>query len=334
MEVRDIRIQQVIPSRNPRSGDLDVSELRASIREHGLLQPIRVRPIGSGRFQIIAGHRRFAACRSLGFEAIPAVIVEESDPRAAVQTIVENLQREDLTPIDLTRGIKELQTSFGMTPDEIGEAVSKSPTQVRNYLRIARLPDEVLEHLESGEGRTQSVRGLTPRHIQPLVVNVPFGGGDEDDADVSARVAEATTAINQLHAELDARGVRINAHMADAIGQNFRSGRMTVSEAVDEVLANPERYRYSKPKGNAFELEKDTWRAYRSRTRDLGSIAFGLRPEIAMAFAPAQRRDLLEQIEPHLERLLLYRNALLLGEGSNAPTVPLLDGERAAADGE
>lgn len=326
MEVRDIPLQQVVPARNLRSEGTDLSELQASIGEHGVLQPIRVRPIGQRRFQIIAGHRRFAACRALGVETIPAVIVEESDERAAVQTIVENLQREDLTPIDLTRGIKELQTSFGMNPDEIGAAISKSPVQVRNYLRIARLPDTVLEHLESGEGRTQAVRGLTPRHIQPLIVDVPVTGADEYDADVRARVAEATTTIRQLRTELETRGVRINAHMADAIGRNVRSGRMTIPDAVDEVLANPEKYRYTKPTSTAEELERDTWGAYRSLQRELGSVAYKLRPEIAMAFSPAQRRDLLEQLEPLLARIEQYRAALLRGGTGDTQVMPLTEG--------
>lgn len=324
MEVRDISLQQVVPVRNLRSESTDTSELQASISEHGVLQPIRVRPIGQRRFQIIAGHRRFAACRALGVETIPAVIVQESDERAAVQTIVENLQREDLTPIDLTRGIKELQTSFSMNPDEIGAAISKSPAQVRNYLRIARLPDTVLEHLESGEGRTQTVRGLTPRHIQPLLGDVPVTGAD--DADVRARVAEATTTISQLRAELETRGVRINAHMADAIGRNVRSGRMTIPDAVDEVLANPEKYRYTKPTSTAEELERDTWGAYRSLQREFGSVAYKLRPEIAMAFSPAQRRDLLEQLEPHLARIEQYRGALLAGGTGDAQAMSLTEG--------
>lgn len=130
MEVQDIPLEKLVPSRNLRIESGDISELMVSIKEHGLLQPIRVRPITNGMYQIIAGHRRFLSHRMLGRRTISAVVVEETDEAAAVQGIVENLQREDLTPIELAQGIRELVTGFNLTTEQIGQAVSKSPGQI------------------------------------------------------------------------------------------------------------------------------------------------------------------------------------------------------------
>jgi ParB family transcriptional regulator, chromosome partitioning protein len=149
MDVRTILIEDLVPSRNIRA-DVEVSELRDSIREHGLLQPIRVRPVENGKYQVIAGHRRVAAARALGFREIPAVVADESDRGVAVQNVVENLQRENLSPLELARGIRELQAGFGLDADAIAKALSKSPHRIRTYLRAARLPDDVLARLETG----------------------------------------------------------------------------------------------------------------------------------------------------------------------------------------
>ena len=310
MEAREIRLTQLAASRNFRTERLNVTELQESIQEHGVLQPIRVRPVARNKYQIIAGHRRFAASVALGLKTIPAVIVDESDESAAVQTLVENLQREDLSPLELTQGIRQLQTAFDLSTDEISRAISKSPNQVRAYLRLAQLPDDVLGRLESGEGRTQVVRGLTPRHVQPLVSGVPPAGEGDDRPESAALIDEATANVRQLREELDHRGVQINAHMADAIGRNVRGGRMTVAEAVDDVLANADQYRYARPTSSAEELEQDTWSAYRRIEREIGTLVHQLKPEIASVFSPPQRKDLLELLTPYAERLERYREAL------------------------
>lgn len=306
MKARELHLSDLAPSRNVREG-LDIAELMESIREHGVLQPIRVRPTDRGRYQIIAGHRRVAACRAVGRTTIPAIIADESDETAAVQTIVENLQREDLTPLELSRGIRELQTAYKLPIDEIGRAISKSSTQVRAYVRLAQLPDDVLDLLESGEGRTHEVQGLARRHVRELTKSVPV---QPDSPEMDDRVREAARHIRELDDELQRRGARVNAHQADMIGRKVTSGQLNMSEAVDFVLANPERYRYSQTASSAEEIEAKTAETYQALQRELALAISKLRPEIASAFTSTERRHLLMSLDPAIERLKTYQAAL------------------------
>ena len=146
-EMKDLPTKEIIPGRNYRNEiSEEIKELVESIREHGLLQPIRVRPTAGGLYQIIAGHRRFEAHRRLGTKTIQAVIAAESDEQTAVQNLVENPQREDLRPIEVAQGVRELVSAYDMTNEQMARALSKSPNQVRTWIRIARLPDSVLEN--------------------------------------------------------------------------------------------------------------------------------------------------------------------------------------------
>ncbi len=248
MEVQDIRLNYLIPSKNLRTEQMpDVTELANSIKEIGLLQPIRVRHLHGESYQIIAGHRRAQAHRILGLKHISAVVVKESDQTAAVQSIVENLQREDLTPLELARGVQELSKDFDLDADGISKMISKSLVRVRTWLKFSTLPDDVLDQLESGEGRTQKVTGLTPRHIEPFIRDMPSEVAAQLDDAAAEKYEQRLSSVRELQKEVKERSVHINAHMADAIAKETRHGVMTVSEAMDKVLSEPERYRYRAP---------------------------------------------------------------------------------------
>ena len=325
MEVRDIPLDKLVPTRSLRSESGDIGELVESIREHGLLQPIRVRPTGKGLYQIIAGHRRFLSHRVLGYPTISAVVVEETDEAAAVQGIVENLQRENLTPLELAQGIRELATGFDLTPEQIGQTISKSPSQVRNWIRLSRLPDDVLEKIESGEGRQQIVTGLTPRHIQPFVSDLPLDEEVTRNPEAAALYADRITSVRQFQQEVEARGIHINAHMADEVARRVKKGQATVAEAIDAVLANPELYRPTHlPFRSADEVERDTWAAYRKIHDEMRVLAYRLRPEIAVLFKPDQKRDLLERLSVFFAALEPYRRSLQVERADMTPTPPQL----------
>jgi len=310
MDVKDIPLEKLIPSRNLRTEGTDVTELAESIREHGLLQPIRVRPLAGGMYQIIAGHRRLLAHRALGFKRISAVVVDETDAVAAEQSIVENLQREDLTPVELAHGVKELATAYGLSTEEIARAISKSPPQVRNWIRLSRLPDEILARLESGESGTQRVSGPSPRIYQPFVSDMPSEEEVARDPEAAVRFEETVSRVTKFQEELDERGARVNAHMADEIARRAKSGQVTLAEAMDEVLAHPERYRYAKPISSASELEEDTWAAYREIHQQISALVYRLRPEIAAVFPAHEKQDLLERVADLFDSLDRYRAAL------------------------
>lgn len=166
-----------------------LDELANSIRSQGLMQPIVVRSIGSGRYEIIAGERRWRASQQAGLEKIPALVREVSDEAAIAMALIENIQREDLNPIEEAVALQRLQQEFQLTQQQVADAVGKSRVTISNLLRLIALPEEIktlLSHgdLEMGHARAllglpveQQVegarhvvaRGLTVRQTEALV---------------------------------------------------------------------------------------------------------------------------------------------------------------------
>ena len=148
-----LRITEIEPNREqPRKNfdDESISALAESIKQHGILQPLLVRPYGSG-YQIVAGERRWRAARMLGLSEVPVQIKELSDLEAMQIALIENLQRENLNPVEEAKGYSELVESFGMTQEDVAKTVGRSRSSVANAMRLLALPDEVLEMLENGE---------------------------------------------------------------------------------------------------------------------------------------------------------------------------------------
>lgn len=149
-----LKLSKVEPRKEqPRTvfDDAGLSELAESIREHGVLQPLTVRSIGGGYYQIIAGERRWRASRIAGLQEVPARIIEADDLKATELAMVENLQREDLNPVEEAHGYKTLITEYGLTQDEVAQRVSKSRPVIANSLRLLSLPKNLLNKLETGE---------------------------------------------------------------------------------------------------------------------------------------------------------------------------------------
>lgn len=142
--------------------DVSLSELTESIRQYGLIQPITVRKIDSGYYQIIAGERRWRAARAAGLTEVPVRILEADDRRAMELALVENLQREDLNPIEEARGYQTLMTEYGLTQEETAAAVGKSRPAVANALRLLGLSDAALALVEDGSLSAGHARALLP----------------------------------------------------------------------------------------------------------------------------------------------------------------------------
>ena len=130
--------------------DETLSELSASIAEHGLLQPIAVRHRAVGGYLIVAGERRWRACRMAGLTEVPAIVKDVTDEQAMELALVENLQREDLDPVEEAAGIRELMTRCGLTQEQAAQKLGKSRSALANSLRLLNLPENVLELLKSG----------------------------------------------------------------------------------------------------------------------------------------------------------------------------------------
>jgi ParB family chromosome partitioning protein len=128
-----------------------LSELAASIQANGVVQPVLVRPLANGRFQLIAGERRWRASQQAGKTAIPAILRQVSDEQAMEITIVENLQRADLNPMEQARAFERLAREFHMTQEQMAVRTGKDRATVANFLRLLRLPSSVQAKVETGE---------------------------------------------------------------------------------------------------------------------------------------------------------------------------------------
>ncbi len=137
-----------------------LEELAESIKAQGVMQPIVVRPIGEGRYEIIAGERRWRATQIAGLDKIPAVIRDVPDEAAIAMALIENIQRENLNPIEEAVALKRLQDEFELTHAEVAQAVGKSRTTITNLLRLIALSDEVKTLLEHGDLEMGHARAL------------------------------------------------------------------------------------------------------------------------------------------------------------------------------
>lgn len=137
-----------------------LSELADSIAEHGVLQPLLVRPIIGGGYQLIAGERRWRASRLAGLTQVPVIIKELSDTEAAVISLIENLQREDLNPVEEALGFASLMKDFNLTQEEAAQKVGKSRPAVANSLRLLKLPEKVLDMVRENKLSAGHARAL------------------------------------------------------------------------------------------------------------------------------------------------------------------------------
>ena len=188
--VSKIKISLVDPKRDqPRKYfDKDALEqLSASIVENGLLQPILVREYGEGRYQIIAGERRFRASKLAGLTEITAIVLDKDDKNAAQIALIENIQREDLNPIEEALAYKSLAEEYDMTQEELSKQVGKSRSAIANSVRLLDLPDEVLTLVASKElsaGHARTLLGLHNREDMILLAQHVV------ENDLSVRVLE------------------------------------------------------------------------------------------------------------------------------------------------
>lgn len=167
-----------------------LEELSESIKENGLLQPILVREYGEGRYQIIAGERRYRACKLAGLTDIPAIILDRDDRAAAQIALIENIQREDLNPLEEALAYKALKEEYDMTQEELSERIGKSRSAIANSMRLLDLPEEILAMV--------AARELSAGHARTLL-----GVKDRDDMLLLAQItAEQDLSVRQLEEQV------------------------------------------------------------------------------------------------------------------------------------
>lgn len=165
--VSSLPIEKVRPSKDqPRKqfNDETLSDLADSIRIHGILQPINVRRMASGYYEIISGERRWRAAREAGLEEIPVIVIEADDRKAMELGLIENLQREDLNAMEEAKGYQTLMQDFGLTQEEVARQVGKSRPAIANAVRLLGLPKELAQYVEAdilSAGHARAILGLT-----------------------------------------------------------------------------------------------------------------------------------------------------------------------------
>ena len=226
--------------------DETLAELSASIAEHGLLQPIAVRPKPSGGYLIVAGERRWRASRMAGLTEVPVIVKDVTDEQAMELALVENLQREDLDPVEEAAGIRELMTRCDLTQEQAARKLGKSRSALANSLRLLSLPETVLELLKSGFitiGHAKVVLGLPTPELQEEAAQMIA------DNQLNVRQAEALCkklakpAKEPVAAPLQsALPVEVEESLKQALGSEVRvayhdgKGKLTVHFYSDDQL--------------------------------------------------------------------------------------------------
>ena len=232
IKLSDIDVDPHQPRKTFESEALE--NLSQSIMEHGVLQPIVVMPSGLDRYVIIAGERRFRAARMAGLNEIPAIVKDVSTQQAKEIALIENLQRENLDPVEVAVGYKSLMESFSLTQDEISKKLSIPRSSVANSLRILNLPESVLELVKTGE--------LSLGHAK-VVLSVT---GESRQLSLAQEIAEKNLSVRQ--AELLAKKMQKEPKQpkADKVPTLVRE----VEIALSEMHGTPVKVNYKDGKGS------------------------------------------------------------------------------------
>ncbi len=231
---REIPVELVrrSPYQPRRKLDADaLEELTRSVRAHGVVQPVVVRPAGEDRYELVAGERRWRAAQAAGLETVPAVVREVSDEVALTIAIIENIQREDLTPLEEARGVARLVEEFAMTHREVAEAVGRSRPAVSNLLRLLDLNEDVRDRLESGDlemGHARALLGLAgPRQSEAARLVADRGLSVRQTEALVRRLQSAPAGGGEEEAARDPDIGRLETRLADLIGSevNIRHGK-------------------------------------------------------------------------------------------------------------
>ncbi len=237
-QLREIDIDRILPnSQQPRKSfdEESLEELASSIRQHGVVQPIVVRPLDDGFFQLIAGERRWRASQRAGLSRVPAVIRQAGEHDTLEIALIENLQRQDLNPLEEAQAYERLIVEFGMTQDEVARRVGKNRATIANMLRLLKLPGEVQQWVRENKlstGHAKAILSLSEpdaildaarkvihgnlsvRQAEMLMSRISKGeaGHDESGADSEAVDPNVKAAIRALEQVLGTKvGIQENA---------------------------------------------------------------------------------------------------------------------------
>ena len=223
-----------------------IGQLADSIREQGVLQPLLVAPSGGGRYMIIAGERRFRAGRAAGLATLPCIVKDIDVIRQREIALIENLQREDLNPIEAARGVKALMDQCGYTQEKIGERLGKSRPAIANMIRLLQLPDEVSEMVKDGllsAGHARVLIGIPDKETQLRLARKAVDEGlnvrqMEQLAKTTAGKPKKKAAPKQLPAELGELQdkIRRKTGLKSTLTGSIKKGRIVLQYSPREEL--------------------------------------------------------------------------------------------------
>ena len=223
-----------------------IGQLADSIQEQGVLQPLLVAPSGGGRYMIIAGERRFRAGRAAGLATLPCIVKDIDVIRQREIALIENLQREDLNPIEAARGVKALMDQCGYTQEKIGERLGKSRPAIANMIRLLQLPDEVSEMVKDGllsAGHARVLIGIPDKETQLRLARKAVDEGlnvrqMEQLAKTTAGKPKKKAAPKQLPAELGELQdkIRRKTGLKSTLTGSIKKGRIVLQYSTREEL--------------------------------------------------------------------------------------------------
>ena len=245
--VKNIDIKKIKAGRfQPRSNfDKDkLNELTNSIKKQGVLSPILVRELGLNEFEVIAGERRLRASKMAGLESIPCLVDQKKDQDALISALIENLQREDLNPVEEARGLDRLKREFGLTQDEVATSTGKARSTIANSLRILSLPNSVLDMLSRGlieKGHAKLLASLSPEEAERIAIKTTKESLSIKD--LNSLVSKKTQNKKQKNKVKDTDLLNIEREMSESFGhkveietKNKNSGRVLINyKSLDEL---------------------------------------------------------------------------------------------------
>ena len=245
--VKNIDIKKIKAGRfQPRSNfDKDkLNELTNSIKKQGVLSPILVRELGLNEFEVIAGERRLRASKMAGLESIPCLVDQKKDQDALISALIENLQREDLNPVEEARGLDRLKREFGLTQDEVATSTGKARSTIANSLRILSLPNSVLDMLSRGlieKGHAKLLASLSPEEAERIAIKTTKESLSIKD--LNSLVSKKTQNKKQKNKVKDTDLLNIEKEMSVSFGhkveietKNKNSGRVLINyKSLDEL---------------------------------------------------------------------------------------------------
>lgn len=245
-----LRLTEIEPNRNQPRMNFDedaLAELADSIEKHGLIQPIVVRPTSSGVYQIVAGERRWRACRMAGLSEVPVVIKELDDQNYYEIALIENLQREDLNAVEEAQGYRTLIDSYGLTQEQVAESVGKSRSAVTNALRLLNLNDKALEALKNGDitaGHARAILAADSDEIATEMLKAALAGASVRELEAMTKAktkikkVSPSVAKNNFYSEVEISLKNELGRKVDIRSKGKGKGTITLEFYSDEELAD------------------------------------------------------------------------------------------------